>query len=157
MFRPASVFAVRQSHFWWWIGRSSAHAAAGICMTMPAASSCTHLTSRCCSTDARRLVVQSQLVHSPIFQYPGHGWVLHRITFSLTSGFLRCSHRFGKNTRNGLSRTHLMIGAWMPPPQVFEQAVKSTTFHKKRRFRLGFTSGMIGIAVVLVVVDVDVV
>lgn len=76
-----------------------------------------------------------------VFQYAGQGWVLHLRWLSLTTGLLRFTHFFGGEIFVDPSRTHLMIGAWMPPPQVFEQAANFTTFQENFR-RLILAGGL---------------
>lgn len=54
----------------------------------------------------------------------------------MITGFGKCAHFFITNTRNGFSRTHLIIGDCIPPPHDLLQVVNATIFHKNRRFRL---------------------
>lgn len=64
--------------------------------------------------------------------------MLQRSRFSFRTGWVRWAHRLGEKIRVGASRTHLMTGCWMPPPQDLLHALNPITFQRNLRLRSGF-------------------
>ena len=114
-------------------GRSSMQAPLLTCMTTPEISSCTHFTSLVWLVFSSNSP-QRQLVQSPNFQKAGHGWLLHFMRLSLTTGFFMCEHFLGEYARIGSPRTQRIMGCCDPPPHVFEHGVNPITFHENLRF-----------------------